>query len=98
MLEGFAEGMEGVLLGVVGNVAVGDTVAGTILLVDLLTADAAGETVVILVTALLSEETVPVKIIKNYYTNKQILKKDDYFKMTKNIQATLEGINSLASV
>ena len=93
MLEGFAVGMEGVLLGVVGNVAV-----GTILLVDLLTADAAGEMVAVIDTAVLSEETVPVKIIKNYYTNKQILKKDDYFKMAKNIQATLEDINSLASV
>lgn len=96
MLAGFTWGVEGVLVGVVGNVALGDTVAGTVLL---LTAGAGDETVAVVVTVVLwEEETVPVKIIKNYYTDKQILKKDDYFKMTKNIQATLEDINSLASV
>lgn len=95
MLEAFAWGVEGVLVGVVGNVALGDTVAGTVLL---LTAGAGDETIAVVVTVVLWEETVPVKIIKNYYTDKQILKKDDYFKMTKNIQATLEDINSLASV
>lgn len=96
MLAGFTGGVEGVLVGVVGNVALGDTVAGTVLL---LTAGAGDETVAVVVTVVLwEEETVPVKIIKNYYTDKQILKKDDYFKMTKNIQATLEDINSLASV
>lgn len=95
MLAGFTGGVEGVLVGVVGNVALGDTVAGTVLL---LTAGAGDETIAAVVTVVLWEETVPVKIIKNYYTDKQILKKDDYFKMTKNIQATLEDINSLASV
>ena len=95
MLAGFAWGVEGVLVGVVGNVALGDTVAGTVLL---LTAGAGDETITAVVTVVLWEETVPVKIIKNYYTDKQILKKDDYFKMTKNIQATSEDINSLASV
>lgn len=95
MLAGFAWAVEGVLVGVVGNVALGDTVAGTVLLV---TAGAGDEMVAVVVTVVLWEETVPVKIIKNYYTDKQILKKDDYFKMTKNIQATLEDINSLASV
>lgn len=96
MLAGFTGGVEGVLVGVVGNVALGDTVAGTVLL---LTAGAGDETIAGVVTVVLwEEETVPVKIIKNYYTDKQILKKDDYFKMTKNIQATLEDINSLASV
>lgn len=95
MLAGFTGGVEGVLVGVVGNVALGDTVAGTVLL---LTAGAGDETIAGVVTVVLWEETVPVKIIKNYYTDKQILKKDDYFKMTKNIQATLEDINSLASV
>ena len=95
MLAGFTWGVEGVLVGVVGNVALGDIVAGTVLL---LTAGAGDETIAGVVTAVLWEETVPVKIIKNYYTDKQILKKDDYFKMTKNIQATLEDINSLASV
>ena len=83
---GFTGGVEGVLVGV----------AGTVLLV---TAGAGDETLAVVVTVVLwEEETVPVKIIKNYYTDKQILKKDDYFKMTKNIQATLEDINSLASV
>ena len=77
MLVGFAWGVEGVLVGVVGNVALGDTVAGTVLL---LTAGAGDETIVAVVTVVLWEETVPVKIIKNYYTDKQILKKDDYFK------------------
>lgn len=95
MLAGFTWGVEGVLVGVVGNVALGDIVAGTVLL---LTAGAGDETIAGVVTVVLWEETVPVKIIKNYYTDKQILKKDDYFKMTKNIQATLEDINSLASV
>lgn len=96
MLAGFTGGVEGVLVGVVGNVALGDTVADTVLL---LTAGAGDETIAGVVTVVLwEEETVPVKIIKNYYTDKQILKKDDYFKMTKNIQATLEDINSLASV
>lgn len=95
MLAGFTGGVEGVLVGVVGNVAEGDIVAGTVLLV---TAGAIDETVALVVTVPFWEETVPVKIIKNYYTDKQILKKDDYFKMTKNIQATLEDINSLASV
>lgn len=95
MLVGFTWGVEGVLVGVVGNVALGDTVAGTVLLV---TAGAGDETIAAVVTVVLWEETVPVKIIKNYYTDKQILKKDDYFKMTKNIQSTLEDINSLASV
>lgn len=95
MLAGFTWGVEGVLVGVVGNVALGDTVADTVLL---LTAGAGDETIAGVVTVVLWEETVPVKIIKNYYTDKQILKKDDYFKMTKNIQATLEDINSLASV
>lgn len=95
MLEGFTGGVEGVLVGVVGNVAEGDIVAGTVLLV---TAGASDETVALVVTVPFWEESVPVKIIKNYYTDKQILKKDDYFKMTKNIQATLEDINSLASV
>ena len=96
MLAGFTGGVEGVLVGVVGNVALGDTVADTVLL---LTVGAGDETIAGVVTVVLwEEETVPVKIIKNYYTDKQILKKDDYFKMTKNIQATLEDINSLASV
>lgn len=96
MLAGFTGGVEGVLVGVVGNVALGDTVADTVLL---LTAGAGDETIAGVVTVVLwEEETVPVKIIKNYYTDKQILKKDEYFKMTKNIQATLEDINSLASV
>lgn len=69
---------EGVLVGVVENVEVGDTVTDTILL----WAVASDVTTVVIV---FSEETVPVKITKNYYTDKQILKKDDYFKMTKNI-------------
>ena len=77
MLAGFTGGVEGVLVGVVGNVALGDTVAGTVLL---LTAGAGDETIAGIVTVVLwEEETVPVKIIKNYYTDKQILKKDDYF-------------------
>lgn len=92
MLEGFAEGVEGVLVGVVDNDAVGDTVADAILLVDLVSADAGDMTI----AAVLWEETVPVKITKNYYTDKEILRRDDYFKMTENIQATLEDINSLA--
>ena len=50
LLEGFAGGVEGVLVGVVGNVAVGDTVAGTVLLV---TAGAGDETVAIIVTVVL---------------------------------------------
>lgn len=95
MLAGFTGGVEGLLVGVVGNVAEGDIVAGTVLLV---TAGASDEMVALVVTGPFWEETVPVKIIKNYYTDKQILKKDDYFKTTKNIQATLEDINSLASV
>ena len=84
--------MEGVLVGVVDDVAVGDTVADAILPVDLVAVDAGDMTIAVV----LWEETVPVKITKNYYTNKEILRKDDYFKMTKNIQATLEDINSLA--
>ena len=72
---------EGVIVGVVDCVEVGDTVAGTILLVDLLTAVVGDVTIVVAVEP--SEETVPVKITKNYYTDKQILKKDDYLKMTK---------------
>lgn len=70
---------EGVLVGVVENVEVGDTVTDTILLA------AVASDVTTVVTVVFSEETVPVKITKNYYTDKQILKKDDYFKMTKNI-------------
>lgn len=85
---------EGVLAGVVD--IVGDTVVDTILVADVLSAVAGDMT--ILVTVLPSEETVPVNITKKDCTDKQILKKDDYLKMTKNIQATLEDINSLASV
>lgn len=85
---------EGVLAGVVD--IVGDTVVDTILVADVLSAVAGDVTIV--VTVLPSEETVPVNITKNDCTDKQILKKDDYLKMTKNIQATLEDINSLASV
>ena len=88
--------MEGVLVGVVDDVVVGDTVVDAILLVDLVSAGAGDVTIA--GTVVVSEETVPVKITKNYCTDKEILRKDDYFKMTKNIQATLEDINSLASV
>lgn len=93
VLEAF-EGVKGVLIGVVDDVAVGDAVVGAILLVVLVSA-VAGD-VMIAGTMVLWEETVPVEITKNYYTDKEILRKDDYFKMTKNIQATLEDINSLA--
>ena len=47
MLAGFTGGVEGVLVGVVGNVAEGDIVAGTVLLV---TAGAIDETVALVVT------------------------------------------------
>ena len=47
MLEGFTGGVEGVLVGVVGNVAEGDIVAGTVLLVR---AGASDETVALVVT------------------------------------------------
>ena len=94
MLAGFAWGVEGVLVGVVDDVVVGDTVVDAILLVDLVSAGAGDVTIA--GTVVVSEETVPVKITKNYCTDKEILRKDDYFKMTKNIPATLEDINSLA--
>ena len=45
MLEGFAGGAEGVLVGVVDDDAVGDTVADAILLVDLVSADAGDMTI-----------------------------------------------------
>ena len=86
--------MEGVLVGVVDDVVVGDTVVDAILLVDLVSAGAGDVTIA--GTVVCSEETVPVKITKNYCTDKEILRKDDYFKMTNNIPATLEDINSLA--
>ena len=88
MLAAFVGAMEGVLVGVVDDVAVGDTVVDAILLIDLVSAGAGDVTIAIAGTVVLSEETVPVKITKNYYTDKEILRKDDYFKMTKNIQAT----------
>lgn len=50
MLAGFTGGVEGVLVGVVGNVALGDTVAGTVLL---LTAGAGDETIAGIVTVVL---------------------------------------------
>lgn len=83
-IEAFGGGVEGVLVGVVDDVVVGDTVVDAILLVDLVSA-VAGD-VMIAGTMELSEETVPVKITKNYYTDKEILRKDNYSKMTKNIQ------------
>lgn len=94
MPAGFTGGVEGVLVGVVDDVVVGDTVVDAILLVDLVSAGAGDVTIA--GTVVFSEETVPVKITKNYCTDKEILRKDDYFKMTKNIPATLEDINSLA--
>ena len=47
LLEGFAGGVEGVLVGVVDDVAVGDTVADAILPVDLVAVDAGDMTIAV---------------------------------------------------
>lgn len=52
---------EGAVVGEVDDVAVGDTVAGTILLDDLLAADVGD----VVITEELSAKKVPVKIMKN---------------------------------
>lgn len=52
---------EGAVVGEVDDVAVGDTVAGTVLLDDLLAADVGD----VVITEELSAKKVPVKIMKN---------------------------------